>query len=160
MHRLGTRGFDRFHHLINNNVGLVGWGWANVDCFIGHLHMQSLLIGIGIDGDSTNTHFASSFDNTAGDLATVSDQDFIEHVMSFSIWRDWKGIEQRKNPPHVSGTVDAFSCLLVARRRCFVTLPSADLAAKSLRGWMRLLVSYMHRSAKSLTLQKCRSLVS
>jgi hypothetical protein len=45
--------------------------------------MQSLLIGIRIDGDSANAHFAGSFDNTTGDLATVGDQDFVEHVMSF-----------------------------------------------------------------------------
>ena len=80
---LSSRGFDRLHHLIDNDIRLVGWGRANVDCFIRHLHMQSLLIGIRIDGDSANAHFAGSFDNTTGDLATVGDQDFVEHVMSF-----------------------------------------------------------------------------
>jgi hypothetical protein len=54
-----------------------------MDCLIRHLHMQRLTIGIRVDGDSANPHLARSFDNTAGDLAPIGDQDLVEHVLSF-----------------------------------------------------------------------------
>ena len=41
--------------------------------------MARLLVGVGIDGDGFYAHFAGGEDHAAGDLATVGDQDFIEH---------------------------------------------------------------------------------
>ena len=83
MHSLRTRCLHSLHHLINDNVGLVGWGWANMDRLIRHLDVQSLLIRVRINGDSANAHFTGSLDNTASDLTTVGDQDLVEHGMSF-----------------------------------------------------------------------------
>ncbi|ENN85754.1 hypothetical protein RHSP_36426 [Rhizobium freirei PRF 81] len=49
---------------------------------IGHFNMQSIPVGIGVDGDRQDTHAARSLDHAAGDLAAIGDQNFLEHAIS------------------------------------------------------------------------------
>ena len=53
-----------------------------MDCLIGHLDMERLGIRIGINRDRGDPHFPGSFDDAAGDLAPVGNQDLVEHVLS------------------------------------------------------------------------------
>ena len=80
MHRLCARGFDRFHHFVDDDVGLIGGGRSDMDCFIRHLHMQRLFVRVGIDCNGLDAHFLGGFYDAAGNLATVGDQDLIEHI--------------------------------------------------------------------------------
>ena len=41
--------------------------------------MERSAVGIGVDRDRTNTHFAKRADNTKRDLTAVGDQDTGEH---------------------------------------------------------------------------------
>lgn len=45
---------------------------------VGHLDVQAVLVGIGVDGDSADTELTRSADDTAGNLTTVRDQDLLE----------------------------------------------------------------------------------
>ena len=54
-------------------------GGADSDGLVGHLDMQRVLVGVGIDGDRLDAHLARGLDDAAGDLAAIGDQDFLEH---------------------------------------------------------------------------------
>ena len=46
---------------------------------VGKSHMQCIAIEFGIDGNGGDAHFASGPNNSNGDLATVSNEDFLKH---------------------------------------------------------------------------------
>src|SRR2546423_1025149 len=46
---------------------------------VGHLDVQRVAVGIGIDRDGRNSHLARRADDPAGDLAAIGDQDALEH---------------------------------------------------------------------------------
>ena len=48
--------------------------------FIGHFDMQRVFIGIGINSDRGNAHFARSLNDPAGDFTTVGYENFFEHI--------------------------------------------------------------------------------
>ena len=50
--------------------------------FIGHLDMQRVFIGVGIDRNRCNTHAFSGFNDPAGDFAAIGDENFLEHFRS------------------------------------------------------------------------------
>ncbi len=80
MYRLGTCRLDRLHHFINHDIGLVRWWWADVDRFVCHFNVQCIAVSIRINRNGFDAHFAGCLNHAAGDFATVSNQNFIEHV--------------------------------------------------------------------------------
>ena len=80
MYRLGTCRLDRLHHFINHDIGLVRRGWADVDRFVCHFNVQCIAVSIRINCNGFDAHFAGCLNHAAGDFATVSNQNFIEHV--------------------------------------------------------------------------------
>ena len=52
-----------------------------MDGLVGHLHMQRVPVGVGIDGDGLDAHAPRGLDDPAGDLAPVGDQDLVEHAL-------------------------------------------------------------------------------
>ena len=79
VNRLGTRLLDRLHHLVDDDIGLVRWGRANVDGFIGHLNMQRVFVRVRINRHRLDAHGFGSLDHAAGNLAPVGNQNFLEH---------------------------------------------------------------------------------
>ena len=51
----------------------------DADRFVGHPHMQSFCVGIGIDRHRRDPHPMRGADNAAGDLAAIGNQDLAEH---------------------------------------------------------------------------------
>jgi hypothetical protein len=49
-----------------------------------HLHMRRPRVRVGIDGDRLDAHPLGGADDAAGDLATIGDQDFVEHRTGLS----------------------------------------------------------------------------
>src|SRR4029077_4197194 len=47
---------------------------------IGHRYVKRVLVGLGIDGDRLDAHAAGGFDDPAGDLAAIGNQDTLEHA--------------------------------------------------------------------------------
>ena len=66
--------------LVDHEIGLVGGGRADVHGLVGHVDMERILVGVGIDGDGLDAHPARRLDDAAGDLATIGDEDFLEHA--------------------------------------------------------------------------------
>ena len=60
-------------------IALARRGGADVHGLIRHAHMQCLRIGIGIDRDGADTHCPRGADHAAGDLATVGDEEGLDH---------------------------------------------------------------------------------
>ena len=52
---------------------------ADMHRLVGHLDVQRVPVGIGIDGDRLDAHAPRGLDDPAGDLAPVGDQDLVEH---------------------------------------------------------------------------------
>ncbi len=79
MHGLGAGLLAGVDDLVDHQVGLGRRRRSDVHRFVRHVDVQRIAIGIGIDGDGLDAHFARSLDDAAGDLATVGDQNFFEH---------------------------------------------------------------------------------
>ena len=47
---------------------------------VGHLDVQRVGIGVGIDRDRRDAHLARGLDDAAGDFAAIGDQDLTEHA--------------------------------------------------------------------------------
>jgi len=45
-----------------------------------HIHMQGVLVGLGIDRNRLDPHAAGGLDDPAGDFAAIGDQDALEHT--------------------------------------------------------------------------------
>ena len=82
MHRFRARLLAGVQDLVDDEIGLRRRRGADVDGFIGHLDMQRIAIGVRINGDGADTHFAGGLDDPAGDFATVGDEDFLEQKHS------------------------------------------------------------------------------
>jgi hypothetical protein len=52
---------------------------ADADRFVGELDVLGVAVGLGIDGDRLDAHFAAGALDSEGDLATVRDEDFFKH---------------------------------------------------------------------------------
>ena len=79
MHRLGAGLLAGGDDLVDHEIGLRRRRRPDGDRFVGHLDMQRVLVGLGIDGDGLDAHAARRLDDPAGDFAAVGDQDFLEH---------------------------------------------------------------------------------
>ena len=56
---------------------------ADVHRFVSQLNMARIFVGIGVHRHRFDAHLAGCKDDAAGDFATVGDQDFVEHGLSF-----------------------------------------------------------------------------
>ena len=65
--------------LVDQQVGLRGRRRADGDRLVGHLDVQGVAVGLGIDRHRLDAHPAAGLDDAAGDLAAVGDQDLLEH---------------------------------------------------------------------------------
>ncbi len=57
---------DRIEDLVDDDIGLVGWRRADMHRLIGHLDMQRIAVGIGIDGDRLDAELLRGLDDPAG----------------------------------------------------------------------------------------------
>ena len=79
MDRLGAGRLAGVNDLVDHQIGLSRGGRPYGDRLIGHFDMERVLIGFRIDGDRLDAHAARGLDDAAGDLATVGDEDLLEH---------------------------------------------------------------------------------
>src|ERR1700687_797510 len=70
----------------NIQIAAGALGWSNTNGFIGEANMQAVTIGFRINGDSLDSKILTRADNADGDLATIGDQNFLEHI-SGDEWR-------------------------------------------------------------------------
>jgi hypothetical protein len=86
MHRLGAARLAGRHDLVDDQIALRGRRRPDRDGLVGHLDMQRVAVGLGIDRDGFNAHPARGLDDPAGNLAAIGNQDSLEH----------KGFESRE----------------------------------------------------------------
>ena len=79
MHRLGAGLAAGLHDLIHQEVGLGRGRRPDRDGLVGHLHVQPVAVGLRVDRHRLDAELLGRLDDPAGDLATVGDQDFLEH---------------------------------------------------------------------------------
>jgi hypothetical protein len=65
---------------IDLKIAFRALGRTNTHGFVGQLHMQRINVGLGIDGDGSDAEFFAGANDTEGDLAPVSDEDFAKHA--------------------------------------------------------------------------------
>src|SRR5579864_5784658 len=53
---------------------------ADANRFVGEAHMQAMTIGLRINGDGSDSQVLTGADDANGDLASIGDQDFLEHI--------------------------------------------------------------------------------
>ena len=80
MHRLGAAVPAGRDDLVDDEVALGGGRRPDRDRLVGHLDVQRVLVGLGIDRDGRDAHAAGGLDDAAGDLAAIGDQDALEHA--------------------------------------------------------------------------------
>ncbi len=64
---------------IDFEITLGAGSWADADGFVGGLDVKGVVIGFGVDGESTDAEVFAGTDDAKGDLAAVGDEDFVEH---------------------------------------------------------------------------------
>ncbi len=65
---------------IDFEITLCAGSWADAYGFVGGLDVKGVVIGFGVDGEGTDSEVFTSADDAEGDLASVGDEDFVEHV--------------------------------------------------------------------------------
>ena len=60
-------------------IGLACGGGADADRLVGHLHMQSVAVGVGIDRDRGDAEPPCGPDDAAGDFAPIGNEKLGEH---------------------------------------------------------------------------------
>ena len=81
MHRLGAGLAAGLDDLVDQQVAFRGRRRADEDGLIGHLDMQRVAVGLGIDGNGLDAHPPGGLDDPAGDFAAIGDQNSFEHVL-------------------------------------------------------------------------------
>jgi hypothetical protein len=79
MHRLRAGLQARLHDGIAEQIRFGRRRRPEAHGFIGHFDMQRGRIGVGINRDGLDAHFARGLDDAAGDFTTVGDEDLVEH---------------------------------------------------------------------------------
>ena len=79
MNGLGPGLLTGGHDPIDDEIRFRGRRRADVDGLVGHRHMERVAIGVRIDRHRGNSHTAGGFDDTAGNLAPIGDEDLFEH---------------------------------------------------------------------------------
>ena len=67
------------HDFVDQQIGLRRGRRAQMHRLVGHLDMERVLVGVGIDGDRLDAHLAGRLDDAAGDFTAIGNQDFLEH---------------------------------------------------------------------------------
>ena len=88
MHRLGAGRLAGLDDLVDQQIALRRRRRADRHGLVGHLDVQRVAVGVGIDRDRLDAHPARGLDDPAGDLAAVGDQDALEHACSVPRSRD------------------------------------------------------------------------
>jgi hypothetical protein len=85
------------HDGLDHQVGLVSLRRTDMHSLVGHGHMERVPVRIRIDRHGFDAHAPRGLDDAAGDLATIGDQDLVEHEPSnASAPVDGKGMRLRR----------------------------------------------------------------
>ena len=84
MDRVGAVGRRRADNRGDVEVAVLGCGRADTDRFVGHPHVQRVLVGGRIDRDRRDSQFAAGTDDPDCDRAAIRDQQFLEHRESLA----------------------------------------------------------------------------
>ena len=79
MHGFGAALLAGGDDLIDDQIALRRGRRADQHGVVGHLDMERVAVGFGIDRDGRNPHAAGGLDDAAGDLAAIGNQDSLEH---------------------------------------------------------------------------------
>ena len=79
MHRLGAARLAGGDDLVDDQIALRRGRRADQHGVVGHLDMERVAVGFGIDRDGRDPHAAGGLDDAAGDLAAIGNQDSLEH---------------------------------------------------------------------------------
>ena len=79
MNRVGTGDLGRRHDRRNIEIARFRRWRADAYGFVGQADMHGLGVGGRVDRDRTDTHFAARPMNAHRDLATVGDENLVEH---------------------------------------------------------------------------------
>ena len=82
MHGLGAGLLAGLEDEVGLQITFAGRRRPKIDGLIGQPDMRRARVRVRINGDRGYAHLARGADNTAGDLAPIGDQDFLEHVPS------------------------------------------------------------------------------
>src|SRR4029079_9344266 len=88
MHGLRARRLAGIDDFVDQQITLRSGRWANWHGLIGHLDMQRVAIGLGIDRNGLDPHPTGGLDDTAGDFAAIGDEDAFEHACSVRLLPD------------------------------------------------------------------------
>ena len=102
MHGLGARGAAGVDDLVDDEIGLGRGRRADGDGLVRHFHVQGIAVGIRIDGNRLDAQLPRGLDDAAGDLATVGDQDLLEHTPPSG--GGWSGVW-----PHAGAMIGEFA---------------------------------------------------
>ena len=79
MHGLGAGLLAGCDDLVDDQIALRRRRRADQHRLVGHLDMERVAVGVGIDGDGRDAHAPGGLDDAAGDLAAIGNQDLLEH---------------------------------------------------------------------------------
>ena len=79
MDRLGAGLLGGLDNLVHHEIGLGGRRRPDRHGLIGHPYMHRVAIRLGIDRHRLDAHAPCGLHDTAGDLAAIGDENFIEH---------------------------------------------------------------------------------
>ena len=80
MNGLCTRGLAGGDDLVDQEIAFGSGRRPDMHRLIGHLDMQGIAIGVGIDRHRLDAHPAGGLDDPASDFAAIGDQDTLEHA--------------------------------------------------------------------------------
>ncbi len=86
MDRLGAGRLGSRDDLADVEIGLRGLSGADRHGLVGHVDMQRVAVGVGIDGHGLDPEPPRGPDDAAGDLAPIGDQKLGEHMRSPPRW--------------------------------------------------------------------------
>ena len=76
-----ARVLARLDDALDHKIALGGRRRADADRLVGHLDVARILVGVRIYRDGLDAHAACGLDHAAGDLTTIGNEDFLEHVI-------------------------------------------------------------------------------
>ena len=88
MDRLGAGGMRGFENRVGVQIGLRRRARADAHRLVGHLDMQGVAVGVGIDRDGGDAHAPRGLDDSAGDFAPIRNQNLLEHASTGPVRAD------------------------------------------------------------------------
>ena len=65
---------------IDFEITLCAGSWADADGFVGGLDVKGVVIGFGVDGESTDAEVFAGADDAECDFAPICDKNFFKHI--------------------------------------------------------------------------------